>query len=276
MICRFILPLLLLFSTINATEVVLFTQPKTATHLLIPILKRLIGKDIFWPKDYFNEAIEIPLSFEDAQDDPNYIFFTHSKSPWQRQTMDKIWKMRENKILHLHAPYTHTLEHYLAENNCINFFIARDPRDVIVSLLNHYKYIHYNEPEVEFMENDDARLEFLIKTHIRKNTLYYMGWLKSPVCCVLQFDKLMGAHGGAATDEEALGQMKKIAEALNLNFPDTHLWSTYKKAFGRGWGYYKGLVGVWKNHFTEKHKMLVKEEIGDLLIELGYETNLNW
>jgi len=38
----------------------------------------------------------------------------------------------------------------------------------------------------------------------------------------------------------------------------------------------KGLVGDWKNHFTEEHVRKFKEGCGDVLIELGYERDLNW
>ena len=38
----------------------------------------------------------------------------------------------------------------------------------------------------------------------------------------------------------------------------------------------KGKKGGWKNFFQEEHKQAFKKIAGDLLIELGYETDLNW
>jgi hypothetical protein len=40
--------------------------------------------------------------------------------------------------------------------------------------------------------------------------------------------------------------------------------------------YRKGVAGDWKNHFTERDKEIYKEEAGKLLIELGYEKDLDW
>jgi hypothetical protein len=40
--------------------------------------------------------------------------------------------------------------------------------------------------------------------------------------------------------------------------------------------YRKGIAGDWKNHFTERDKEIYKEEAGELLIRLGYETELDW
>ena len=38
----------------------------------------------------------------------------------------------------------------------------------------------------------------------------------------------------------------------------------------------KGKAGDWANHFTEDHKAYFKDKFGDLLIQLGYEKDLNW
>jgi hypothetical protein len=40
--------------------------------------------------------------------------------------------------------------------------------------------------------------------------------------------------------------------------------------------YRKGVAGDWKNHFTERDKRIFKKEAGELLIELGYERDLDW
>lgn len=40
--------------------------------------------------------------------------------------------------------------------------------------------------------------------------------------------------------------------------------------------YRMGIAGDWKNHFTEEHKALFKSLSGNLLQELGYETNADW
>jgi hypothetical protein len=38
----------------------------------------------------------------------------------------------------------------------------------------------------------------------------------------------------------------------------------------------KGVAGDWRNVFTERDKEIFKEEAGELLIELGYETGREW
>jgi hypothetical protein len=38
----------------------------------------------------------------------------------------------------------------------------------------------------------------------------------------------------------------------------------------------KGIVGDWKNHFQPIHHQKFKEVAGELLMSLGYETDLDW
>lgn len=38
----------------------------------------------------------------------------------------------------------------------------------------------------------------------------------------------------------------------------------------------KGIIGDWKNHFTDQHKKIFKSEVGEFLIEAGYEKNNDW
>lgn len=192
--------------------------------------------------------------------------------------MDKVWatNKKNGAFLHLHAPYTPVMENYLAERKCVNFFIKRDPRDQIVSLLNHYKYIQLNDKALEVLPSDEEKLLYMIQKKSRAYAAHFMGWLHSPVCCVLDFNKLMGEHGGSATDADAMQEMRKIANALQLDLPDSYLLEVYKRNFGKGWSFFKGKTATWKEYFNADHIAVIKNEIGDLLIELGYEKDLNW
>lgn len=42
-----------------------------------------------------------------------------------------------------------------------------------------------------------------------------------------------------------------------------------------GW-FRKGIVGDWQNHFTKEMKDYFKDQTGDLLIEAGYATDMDW
>jgi hypothetical protein len=61
-----------------------------------------------------------------------------------------------------------------------------------------------------------------------------------------------------------------------LKFSESAVTSIYRSCFGKGGTFFRGKVGVWQEIFTQEHKLAIKEEIGDLLIKLGYENDLNW
>lgn len=263
---------------LEAKEPVLFTEPKTGTHLLIPILKELTGKKLYWAKEDQESAPLLPHSTPLDLDNPAQIYFSVERHPWTAEDFLQVWEncKERNSILHLHAPYSIYLERFLSEKQTVNFFVKRDPRDQLVSLFNHFVHIDAQDEYFSQLQSTDERLMYLIRNGLRKKLLAYMGWLNSPCCCVLEFHKLMGAHGGQATDSDALSQMRKISDALELSLSDQQLFQIYRRSFGKGWSFFQGKVGSWKDYLNEEHKAAVKEEIGDLLIELGFESDLNW
>lgn len=266
----------LLLSALHANPFTLFTEPKTGTHLLIPILESLTHQKVYWAKKLQQQVDPSPQALDLANSE--LFYFSIDQPPWSRDLMEQVWSINEkNKtFLHLHAPYSPAMERYLLDKQCINFFIKRDPRDRIVSLLNHYRYIRLNDPSLESVSSDEERLLLMIRKGLRRSTLHFMGWITSPASVVLDFSKLMGSHGGFASQEDALGEMRKIAQALQICLSDEALEKIYRDSFGQGWNFFKGKVNVWKDYFKEEHKQAAKEEIGDLLIELGYEKDLNW
>jgi hypothetical protein len=210
--------------------------------------------------------------------DPDAFLYSVVKEPWSREKLERLWNKnsQQGTFLHVHFPCTPALEAFLRERKCINFFIKRDPRDQIISRLNHYKNINYIDKEVERLADDDEKLTYMIKKAEPEQLILYMDWQYSSLCCVLDFDKLMGSHGGVATDDDALDQMRKIANALELNCTDGYLMEVYRRSFGHGWTFFKGKSGTWRDHFTEQHKALYKEKYGSLLILFGFEKDLNW
>jgi len=265
-------------SRLEAKDFVLFTQPKTGTHLLIPILADLSNKRVYWAKEYTVVEADLHENFTEAAKADHAYFYTVDKAPWDLATMEEVWQVNCEKgtFLHLHAPYTQAMEAYLLQKGCLNVFIKRDPRDQIISLLNHYKFIRCNDEEIGQIAEDDQKLAALIKKHLKEHTIHYMNWTRSPACITLDFEKLMGAHGGFAEDEEAIDELKKMADALEMKLPREQLKILYQAHFGHGYSFFKGKVGAWREYLSEEHKTLVKEEIGDLLITLGYEQDLNW
>ena len=254
-----------------AANFVLLTQPKTGTHLVEPILRELTGKVPYSPREFIKKR-----SYGNT-DTLNEMFLEEG-CLCPNRIVEEIWRKNgdQGSFLLLHTPYSKEFENYLMKNQTVVFFVQRDPRDQIVSLLNHYKKFGYLNKEVEKIDSDDEQLFYMIRNHMKRNFLLFKGWLNSPIVCVLDFSKLMGAHGGAATEEDAIGELRKIASVLGLNLSDDELIEIYAKHFGKGEIFFKGKVGSWRDYFSERHKREAKRQVGPLLIELGYEKDRYW
>ena len=63
---------------------------------------------------------------------------------------------------------------------------------------------------------------------------------------------------------------------MNLQISDRNLIKIANDLFGGTWSFRKGSIGSWKQYFTQEHKQAFKEVAGQLLIDLGYEKDLNW
>ena len=167
------------------------------------------------------------------------------------------------------------------------YFILRDPRDVVVS---HVHYVTEMEPNhihhryyTDVLANFDERLRTsilglpdpeLFFPNIRLRFEPYLGWLDCPKILSLRFEDLINSR------EAALGRI--FDHAADHGFPaeidrplaiqilsdsiDPQRSPTFRS----------GKIGGWREQFNEENKQVFKEISGDLLIRLGYESNMDW
>lgn len=167
------------------------------------------------------------------------------------------------------------------------FYVMRDPRDFVISQYFSIKYTHGSSEEVlkqrellESMSEEDGimnRIPFLIDSYRAMQS-----WTKSTDENVLvcKFEDLFGANQST--------HLKKLFDHLDIK-PNEKQFNyiiekySFKNIAGRKKGdgdkhshYRKGVAGDWKNYFTDMHKTKFKELAGDILVDLGYEKDLNW
>jgi sulfotransferase 6B1 len=175
---------------------------------------------------------------------------------------------------------------FLCRPNRANYFIYRDPRDMLVSQVffatdmneEHGMHEYYNSlPDV------GKRLNVAI-TGIDRDGLHmvsvkqrYEGvfqWLDQKYVMCLRFEDLINnrdATLNAMLDEvERTGY--KIPTPREKALPILIEAIQPKKSHT----FRSGKTGGWREHFTEEHKKLFKDVAGDLLVRLGYEKSNNW
>lgn len=272
--------------TVFAEDFVVFTQPHTGTHLLVQFLEKLTGKEGVWPAAYFNPSLPCSQeTFYELASDPEYLAFLWNKTPVQKTRFAYALAdlNNKNRFLFLHSPYTPNMELFLKQLGYRIFTIERDPRDTAISALLHCRKFKSGLIEGGWFHNlpFDDQLELIITGTDWTNSCRHLaeafrGWQETENCCRVNFIHLLGPMGGFAAEDEQLQELRKIASFAGVEASDKELLDIFYQIWGTGYTFHKGSVGIWRSYFNEDHKLLFKEQMADILIELGYETDQGW
>jgi len=175
---------------------------------------------------------------------------------------------------------------FLCQPERVNYFIYRDPRDMLVSHIFFATDMHEGHGMHEYyqtLSDFDARLKVAI-TGIDKDGLYmvsvqqrYEGvfqWLEQPAVLCIRFEELINDR------ERVLNQMLDQVEKTGYKLPTPRpkaieiLLETIQPKKSKT--FRSGKTGEWRKYFKEDHKALFKEVAGDLLVRLGYEKDNDW
>lgn len=266
---------------------VVSTIPKTGTHLIQGFLEKLTGKEaVFasplnlepyayvWDEESFLEQCEL----DDA------LLIHWFCSPVSKTFLS--WRLdqfeEEGEFLSAHAPYSPEYQALLEEKGYVNFFIIRDPRDYTVSLTRHLRHFGSGmfPTWCEHLEWEEQLLYAIEGTDWYNGARYvykaFLPWKAAPNTVCLRFEKLVGPSKGSCTPEEHLRELRKIADALEIDCDDATLLQAFAEAFGQGYTYTPAKVSGWQRIYEKVHREAAKDCFGDLLIELDYEPNLDW
>jgi hypothetical protein len=243
---------------------ILHAIPKCGTHFIQRVIHLMVPKNIY----------VAPLSKEhiDIADNNNAIlrFF----EPYYPFTMAVISSTRHKVIA-----------------------MVRDPRDALIS---HVFYMRsfagkpgYETkrdffevgPDFDTLSLEDQITSLIIgDSHARSYINFFknrLGWSLQPYNLLVKFEDLVGEKGGGSLEQQTQAVLK-IANFIQLDLPADHLKyildNMYVK-FGNNSddsNFERSSVGNWTKYLTEKHKELIKERIGLEMIQMGYETDLNW
>ncbi len=105
--------------------------------------------------------------------------------------------------------------------------------------------------------------------------MHVQSWLPAPGVLVLRYEALQADFEGALrrlVDFLSLPTLRSLAEVQEEYVDQTrNLLTGDNRAFHR-----KGIVGDWKNYCDDEVREVLKNELGETLIELGYEQGLDW
>lgn len=181
-----------------------------------------------------------------------------------------------------------TLENvaFLCQPGRVNYFIYRDPRDLLVSQVFFATDMYEDHGMHEFyksLPDLEARLKVAI-TGIDRDGLHmvsvkqrYEGvfqWLDQKQVMSIRFEDLI--ENREATLNAMLDEVEKTG--YQIPTPREKALAILVDAIQpqKSRTFRSGKTGGWKGYFTDDHKKLFKDVAGDLLVRLGYEKSNDW
>lgn len=224
-------------------DVAVLTVPKSGTHLLEKAASLITKQEVNWGKTYLmNEK---------------FVLFNH------------LWPQMNATI---HNP------------NILKIILFRDPRDMLISQMLSMKKgrggwpgLPKNQIDVFRSMSEYEKINFLIDSPV--GMFYYSKLcselLNKPNVIAFRFEDLVGPEGGGCRlrQEKAL---RKLALILGYAIGTNEITKIALQLFGNTKTFRKGQIGSWKQYFSDEHKSLFKEKMGEYLIHLGYEEDDQW
>jgi sulfotransferase 6B1 len=261
----------------KAPIIICNSYPKSGTHLLYQILYSI-------PElQKWNDIVSVQALCG--------VMNSSSHIRW------KISSAPDSSIVRSHLMHCTEICQILDQEYCRKLFIYRDLRDVAVSharwivkeskIFLHPIYIKQKTFEEQLMSSIKGTPlgspfgSNLSQPDIGQDFLRWKGWIDDPNTLAIKFEDLVGERGGEDEDKR-MYTIEKILKHLKIQitheliqskFTSTVMNPQESHTFQKGG---QGSTGNWKKYFTSEHKSEFKKVAGEILIDLGYETDLNW
>lgn len=191
--------------------------------------------------------------------------------------VEQLSSLPADIIAHHHFLPAPLITQHIAKSGLSTVFVARDPRDVLVSMLNFSRKRQLPTHVSAMIEalSDSEALLLLIEGRgklIPFATYFdaYRAWLSAPGVTQLRFEDLIGPRGGgdAARQEQACMTLATLA---GVSPSDDAVKAATQQVFNVQAGtFYKGCIGAWKEAFTPAVARVYEQHAGWLGPRWGY------
>jgi len=246
------------------------SKPKSGSHLLLQILNG------------FTQIM--PYKYVEA--DPVRTIEKRGRRKTKEEVLNELRQIPQGVIGWGYVEASPENVAFLCQPHRVNYFIYRDPRDMLVSQVFFATDMHEEHGMHEFyksLPDFGERLKVAI-TGVDRDELYmvsvnqrYAGvfeWLQQEHVMCIRFEDLIDDRD--ATLDAMLDEVESTGYKIPI--PRDRALSILLKAIQpkKSHTFRSGKTGGWKEHFTEEHKRLFKDVTGDLLVRLGYEESDDW
>ena len=202
-----------------------------------------------------------------------------------------IRKIHPGQIIFSHLRWDDAIQSILDADDIATLFMVRDPRDVLVSQLFYIKGLP-RHPLHQRLLNDYAsdaeRLFALIAgmpaaesqapalAPLRERLLMYSGWQQAQGVLTIRFEDLIGSRGDGDAAKQYQAYQRVFDHVRRPADPETIAAISERMQHKSSATFRRGRIGDWRLHFNDDHKATVKQQVGDLLIQWGYESQPDW
>lgn len=236
---------------------VVITPPKCGTYLLAKVMSLLTGKEFV---HYNNRPLDVDGCIELMEEAEQTNRFVIAHLVPSKKAIIQM-KKRNYKVL----------------------TILRDPRDQLLSLLNHFLEKN-NWPNIPI---EDLTLDQQVRELITGEQFGFqayencienrMGWrgLSSSISYCTRFEDLIGIKGGG-NEYNQIKEICNLAHHIGLDVSVMVAREVADQSFGGTLTFKTGQIGQWKEVFSEENKTIYKNQYGQAIQELGYEKSYDW
>jgi hypothetical protein len=245
-------------------------KPKSGSHLLLQILNG------------FTQIM--PYKYVEA--DPIRMIEKKGRRKTEEEVLDELEQIPQGVIGWGYIEPSPQNIAFLCQPQRVNYFIYRDPRDMLVSQvffatdMNEEHGMHeYYKALPDFGERLKVAItgidqDGLYMVSVKQRYASVLEWREQPNVMCIRFEDLINDRD--ATLDAMLDEVESIG--YKIPTPRKKALSILVEAIQpqKSHTFRSGKVGGWQEHFTEEHKQLFMDVTGDLLVKLGYEENQNW
>lgn len=261
------------FSFNDAPPIFGNSKPKSGSHLLLQILNG------------FTQIM--PYQYVDA--DPIRTITQDGRRRTADEILSDLTRVPRGVIAWGYVDATPENVSFLTEAGRVNYFIYRDPRDMLVSQVFFATDMHeehgmhaYYKSLPDFGERLKVAITGIDRDGLKMVSVKqrYEGvfqWLdasrQNNVMCI-RFEDLINNRN--TTLNSMLDEVEKTGYIIPT--PREKALSVLVDAIQpkKSHTFRSGKTGGWKNYFTDEHKKLFNEVAGDLLVKLEYEKSNDW
>ena len=246
------------------------SKPKSGSHLLLQVLAG------------FTQIM--PYAYVDAE--PVRTITKDGRRKTREEILSELGRIPKGVIGWGYVEATVENVALLCKPGRVNYFVYRDPRDMLVSqvyfatdMYEEHGMHDYYQSLPDFGERLKAAItgvdhDGLKMVSVKQRYEGVFQWLEQPNVLCIRFEDLINNRD--RTLSAMLDQVEKTGYKCPTSREESLAVLTRAIQPKKSRTFRSGKTGGWREEFSDEHKKLFKDVAGDLLVRLGYEPSNNW